>query len=121
MGGFKLAGLLLLAVPFAARAQAPCENTPAYSTCEIVFELAEKDAAAHPKPYSTVASKCSIISRHHGATARLGRGAYAKIGACANSPMFRRMVKKSVAALYSSRCDPGSTQIANVIGGVITM
>jgi hypothetical protein len=41
------------------RAQAPpaasaCNNTPAYSPCELVFELGGADATAHPQPYLTV-------------------------------------------------------------------
>jgi hypothetical protein len=35
-------------------AQQQCNNTPAYSTCDIVFELPEQDAARHPKPYVSV-------------------------------------------------------------------
>src|SRR5439155_23712103 len=35
-------------------AQNPCDKTPAYSPCEMTFELSEKDAAAHPNPYATV-------------------------------------------------------------------
>jgi hypothetical protein len=35
-------------------AATPCNNTPAYSTCEVVFELDDKAAAAHPAPYESV-------------------------------------------------------------------
>ena len=45
---------LLAASAFPLRAQTPCNNTPAYSTCEIVFELSEADAAGHPDPYAGV-------------------------------------------------------------------
>lgn len=38
----------------AALAQTPCENTPAYSPCELVFELNDAEAAEHPKPYLDV-------------------------------------------------------------------
>lgn len=38
----------------AARAQAGCEATPTYSPCELVFELDDAEAAAHPKPYLSV-------------------------------------------------------------------
>ena len=34
--------------------QSPCEGTPAYSPCEIPFELSTGDAAAHRNPYATV-------------------------------------------------------------------
>jgi hypothetical protein len=44
------------------RAQAPCSNTPAYSPCELVFELNAPDAAAHPHPYLTVEIKAEFRS-----------------------------------------------------------
>lgn len=47
-----LLALGLLSAPLAA--QEPCANTPAYSTCEFVFELSGQEAAAHPNPYLTV-------------------------------------------------------------------
>src|ERR1051326_8839653 len=53
-------GLVFCLSPLTLWAQAPaaaqggCNNTPAYSPCELVFELTAKDAAAHPKPYVTV-------------------------------------------------------------------
>jgi hypothetical protein len=37
-----------------AQEVSPCNNTPAYSTCELVFELSEAAAAKHPEPYKTV-------------------------------------------------------------------
>ncbi len=60
MDMMRLAGLV--ALPLALWAQAPppsstpspCNNTPAYSPCEMTFELGEKDAAANPNPYATV-------------------------------------------------------------------
>jgi len=47
------------------RAQAPCANTPAYSPCELVFELNAQDAAAHPHPYQTVEIKAEFRSPRH--------------------------------------------------------
>ena len=41
-----------LALP--AAAQTLCPPTPAYSPCEMVFELSEQEAAAHPNPYLSV-------------------------------------------------------------------
>jgi len=38
----------------AAAAQTVCGPTPAYSPCEVVFELNDAEAAAHPEPYVTV-------------------------------------------------------------------
>jgi hypothetical protein len=52
--GLRLATALLALVPLALRAQSTCNNTPAYSPCELVFELGDKDAAAHPHPYVDV-------------------------------------------------------------------
>src|ERR1035441_3386232 len=52
--GLSLATLFLTLVPLALRAQSTCNNTPAYSPCEMVFELGEKDAAANPHPYVSV-------------------------------------------------------------------
>ena len=44
--------LLLLAVVTAACAETPCEGTPAYSPCEMVFELPAADPASHSNLYS---------------------------------------------------------------------
>jgi len=62
--------LLLGAVSLAAQDQPaaaaqPCQNTPAYSTCEIVFELSAQDAAAHPNPYLSVELKAQFRSPRH--------------------------------------------------------
>jgi Domain of unknown function (DUF5060)/Protein of unknown function (DUF4038) len=46
--------LLLLAFATAAIAQTPCDGTPAYSPCQIPFELSAADLASHPNPYATV-------------------------------------------------------------------
>jgi hypothetical protein len=43
--------LVLLAIPVFA--QSPCEGTPAYSPCELVFELSAADLAAHVNPYAS--------------------------------------------------------------------
>ncbi len=56
-------GLRMAALPLASLAllaQGPsgstttCNNTPAYSPCELVFELSASEAAAHPNPYGAV-------------------------------------------------------------------
>jgi hypothetical protein len=58
--GFRLAlGFLALAsLAKAAQSAAPaasgCGGTPAYSTCEMVFELSDADAAKFPDPYRMV-------------------------------------------------------------------
>ena len=35
-------------------AQTACEGTPAYAPCELTFELAGPEAAAHPNPYASI-------------------------------------------------------------------
>jgi len=48
---------IALLVPLAAlavRGQTVCQPTPAYSTCEIAFDLSAAEMAAHPSPYRTV-------------------------------------------------------------------
>src|SRR3954452_7242087 len=60
----RSAALLLLAAS-ALAAQSPCANTAAYSPCEIVFELSEKAAAAHPDPYKTIELKAEFRSPRH--------------------------------------------------------
>jgi hypothetical protein len=58
--GFRLAVGFLALASLAIRAQtptpaaSPCAGTPSYSSCDLVFELADADAARHPNPYATV-------------------------------------------------------------------
>lgn len=52
-------------LPFALHAQSTCNNTPAYSPCDFVFELSEQSAAAHPHPYSTVDLKAEFRGPRH--------------------------------------------------------
>ena len=59
-----LSVLVLLAVRLAAQ-QSSCANTAAYSPCELLFELSEKDAAAHPSPYATVDLRVEFRSPRH--------------------------------------------------------
>lgn len=65
---------VFLAVLFTAAAagQTPCAPTPAYSPCDIVFELNEQEMAKHPNPYLTVEIRAEIRSPRYrtiGATA----------------------------------------------------
>ena len=57
--------LATLAISPAAFAQSSCNNTPAYSPCDLVFELSEKAAAAHPNPYATVDMKAEFQGPRH--------------------------------------------------------
>lgn len=53
-------------VPFCAHAQTVCAPTPAFSPCELVFELGDADSAAHANPYQTVEIRAEFRSpRHH--------------------------------------------------------
>src|SRR6202044_971182 len=54
--------LLLLAVATAAFAGAPWEGTPAYSSCEVAFELTPADLAAHANPYASVTLRIEFRS-----------------------------------------------------------
>jgi len=56
---------MLAAAALRAQEVSPCNNTPAYSTCELVFELSEADAAKHPDPYKTVDLKAEFRSPRH--------------------------------------------------------
>jgi hypothetical protein len=60
LGRFAL--LLFVAVPLFS--QTPCEGTPAYSPCEIVFELSTGDLGAHPNPYATAQLHAEFRSPH---------------------------------------------------------
>jgi hypothetical protein len=43
----------------------PCQNTPIYTPCEIVFELTAAEAAAHPNPYASVEINGEFRSPRH--------------------------------------------------------
>ena len=53
----------LMLVP--ALAQPGCPATPAYSLCELNFELNEQEAAAHPNPYVSVQLHAEFRSPRH--------------------------------------------------------
>src|ERR1035438_3468400 len=46
--------MLLAGVGLSVFAQAPCNNTPAFTPCEFAFDLNPQEAAAHPNPYVDV-------------------------------------------------------------------
>jgi Domain of unknown function (DUF5060)/Protein of unknown function (DUF4038) len=54
--------LFLVFATACARAQMPCEGTPAYSPCEISFELSAADLTAHPNPYASVTLRIEFRS-----------------------------------------------------------
>src|SRR3954466_12753159 len=60
----RSAALLVLAAS-ALAAQSPCANTPAYSVCELSFELSDQAAARHPEPYKTAELRVEFRSPRH--------------------------------------------------------
>ena len=60
-------GLFLAAVlgVFSLQAQTACAPTPAFTPCEIVFELSAADFASHPNPYKTVELRAEFRSPRH--------------------------------------------------------
>src|SRR6266849_2782392 len=63
--GFRGLPLFLLCSTAVLRAQTTCPATPLYSPCDIVFELHEAEAAAHPNPYVTVDLRAEFRSPRH--------------------------------------------------------
>src|SRR5260370_34952922 len=62
----RIAALALLAAaPLPAQEVSPCNNTPAYSTCELAFELSQPAAPENPEPSKTVGLKGAILSPQH--------------------------------------------------------
>jgi hypothetical protein len=57
--------LLVLSAAAAARAQTTCPTTAVYTPCDIVFELNDAEAAAHPNPYATVDLRAEFRSPRH--------------------------------------------------------
>ena len=57
--------LLLATLTPRLPAQSSCNNTPAYSPCEIAFELSAPDAEAHPNPYASVNLQAEFRSPRH--------------------------------------------------------
>ena len=58
-------GAMMLRAQTPPAAQSPCNNTPAYTPCEMVLELNDQDAAKHPHPYVTVDLKVEFRSPRH--------------------------------------------------------
>jgi hypothetical protein len=62
---FRLPLLAALASAALAQTSTTCNNTPAYTPCELVFELSPQAAAAHPNPYKTVELRAEMRSPRH--------------------------------------------------------
>jgi hypothetical protein len=56
--------MLFAGVGLSLYAQAPCNNTPAFTPCEFVFDLNPQEAAAHPNPYVDVELSAEFRSPH---------------------------------------------------------
>ncbi|MBS1873114.1 MAG: DUF4038 domain-containing protein [Acidobacteria bacterium] len=56
---------LALAPTMFAEGVPTCPATPAYSLCDLVFEMNDQDAAAHPNPYLTVKLHAEFRSPRH--------------------------------------------------------
>ncbi|HUS06063.1 MAG TPA: DUF5060 domain-containing protein, partial [Bryobacteraceae bacterium] len=61
------ARILLVTVFLAvhALAQTICQPTPLYSQCELVFEMNDEEAAAHPNPFLSLQLKAEFRSPRH--------------------------------------------------------
>ncbi len=53
-----------LLLPVLLPGQTPCPPTPAYSPCEVVFELSNEEVRAHPNPYLSVTLEVEFRSPH---------------------------------------------------------
>ena len=63
--GFRCLPLLPLCAIAGLRAQTTCPTTPLYTPCDVVFELNDAEAAAHPNPYVTVDLRAEFRSPRH--------------------------------------------------------
>jgi hypothetical protein len=65
----KAAALLLAPLALLAQTpgagQRPCDRTPAYSACEMVFDLGAAESGANPNPYATVDLRIELRSPRH--------------------------------------------------------
>jgi len=67
----RTAAILLVYASLSLKAQgppaaaSPCNNTPAYSTCELTFDLTGADQTSHPNPYRSVELKVEFRSPRH--------------------------------------------------------
>ena len=65
---FRFLMFAALAQAAGAQTSTTCSNTPIYTPCELVFELGEQAAAAHPDPYKTVELRAELRSPRHRTT-----------------------------------------------------
>ncbi len=61
----RLFAVVIFFLSISAKAQTVCGPTPAFSPCEIVFDLSDADSAAHPNPYSTLEIHAEFRSPRH--------------------------------------------------------
>ncbi|HYZ87507.1 MAG TPA: DUF5060 domain-containing protein, partial [Bryobacteraceae bacterium] len=55
----------IIALPHDLDAQLACQPTPIFSRCELVFEMDEAEAKAHPNPYRSVTLQGEFRSPKH--------------------------------------------------------
>ena len=63
--GLRRLGCLLCFGTICLEAQTVCGSTPAFSPCEVVFELSHADFTANPNPYKTVELHAEFRSPRH--------------------------------------------------------
>src|SRR5262245_13225246 len=63
--GLGRSALLISLALGALRAQTTCPATAIYSPCDIVFELNDAEAAAHPNPFISVDLRVEFRSPRH--------------------------------------------------------
>src|SRR6266852_562816 len=63
--GLRGLGCLLFFGAICLEAQTVCGPTPAFSPCEVVFDLSQADFAAHPNPYKTLELHAEFRSPRH--------------------------------------------------------
>lgn len=62
---FPRVAFTALLFAFILEAQPGCPATPAYSPCDLIFDLNDAEAAAHPDPYLTVDLEIEFRSPHY--------------------------------------------------------
>lgn len=62
---FRFLIAAVLAQAAGAQTSTTCNNSSAYSPCELVFELSAQAAAEHPNPYKTIELRAEMRSPRH--------------------------------------------------------
>lgn len=62
---FSCLAWIILVLPIGLRAQDRCASVPTYTYCDLVFELNDQEAAAHPNPFTSVTLDVEFRSPRH--------------------------------------------------------